>query len=88
MILLRKTLSLLIIFLLALEINSYSQTGPGGVGDVTNTQLWLRSDKGVNVINVNTVMSWSDQSGNGRDFGFVVGVKGMPTLSGNVISSW
>ena len=34
----------LLLALLLLPLRTDAQVGPGGVGNITNTQLWLRSD--------------------------------------------
>jgi len=39
-------------------------TGPGGVGDDTNNELWLRADD-LSLANGANVTSWADASGNG-----------------------
>ena len=44
-----------------------SQTGPAGVGDVTNNKLWLKAD-GIGQADGTAVTSWSDASGNGFAF--------------------
>lgn len=51
-----------------------AQTGPGGVGNATNNNLWLKadvatfSDAGVTPANhTDPIRQWNDQSGNGRN---------------------
>ena len=39
-------------------------TGPGGIGDATNNELWLRASD-INQADATAVTSWSDASGNG-----------------------
>ncbi len=62
----------LITFLIIMTFASLpalSQSGPGGVGDMTNTQLWLRADRGVfTIMPFSAVVQWDDQSGNSRNF--------------------
>lgn len=62
-------LSCLLAMLLSITQNSYSQTGPGGVGNATGASsqpqnvLWLKSDAGIST-SAGLVDGWSDQSGN------------------------
>ncbi len=42
-------------------------SGPGGVGDATNLQFWLRADSIQGFTDGQTVTSWNDVSGNNRD---------------------
>jgi hypothetical protein len=51
-----------------------AQTGPGGVGNSTNNNLWLRADAGTftdagvtPAAHTNQIQQWNDQSGNGRN---------------------
>ncbi len=64
MIRLRKTLSLLVIILIALQINSYSQTGPGGVGSSASNLVWLEADSLTGLSDGEDITTWSDGSGN------------------------
>ncbi len=70
--------------------NSFSQTGPGGVGNTTNNGLWLRADI-LALANGDPVSSWNDASGNGNNaiqltggiqpiFNTVGSMNGMPTV--------
>jgi hypothetical protein len=68
MVRLRKTLSLFVIILLALQINSYSQTGPGGVGSSTSNLVWLEADSLAGLTDGEAITTWSDGSGNNLDF--------------------
>lgn len=68
MIHIRKTLSLLVIILLAFQINSYSQTGPGGVGNSTSNLVWLEADSLTGLSDGDDITTWSDGSGNALDF--------------------
>jgi hypothetical protein len=43
--------------------NSYSQTGPGGVGNTSSNGLWLKADD-INQASNTNVVSWTDNSGN------------------------
>ena len=60
--------NLLAIILLALLFPTYmfSQTGPGGVGNVSTNGLWLKAD-GLSLSNGDDVSSWQDISGNNND---------------------
>ena len=68
MIRLRKTLSLLVIILLAIQTNSYSQTGPGGVGNSASNLVWLEADSLTGLSDEDDITTWSDGSGNALDF--------------------
>lgn len=55
----------------AIPFVSWSQTGPGGVGNATTNKLWLKADAGVYKDTLQTVAApgdlvtqWKDQSGN------------------------
>ncbi|MHC1731873.1 MAG: gliding motility-associated C-terminal domain-containing protein [Bacteroidales bacterium] len=75
--------------LLALPPHSAkAQVGPGGVGTLTNTQLWLKSDSLIAIQPLNYVTSWLDLSGHVRDFGAVVMGQTVPTLTPNVINGY
>jgi len=65
-----------------------AQVGPGGVGSLTNTQLWLKSDSLIAIQPLNYVTSWLDLSGHLRDFGAVVMGQTVPTLTANVINGY
>ena len=61
--------TLVLALLLALPPQSAdAQVGPGGVGTLTNTQLWLRSDSLIAIKPLYFVTSWIDLSGQMRDF--------------------
>jgi hypothetical protein len=61
-----RTLNLFIFSVLIIPITSFSQTGPGGVGDSTINSLWLKADQGTSTnYNNDSVTSWQDCSGNG-----------------------
>jgi len=65
MILLRKTLLLLVLILLAIQTNSYSQTGPAGVGSQATNPLWLRANDITGISSGSPVnINWTDVSGN------------------------
>ena len=68
MIRIRKTLSFFVIFLLALQFNSYSQTGPGGVGNSTSNLVWLEADSLTGLSDGDDITTWGDGSGNALDF--------------------
>lgn len=45
---------------------SYSQFGPGGVGNVSNNGIWLKADD-LSLNNGDPVVNWLDRSGNNND---------------------
>ncbi len=47
-------------------ITVFSQTGPGGVGNITSNPLWLQSEV-INQADGSNITTWSDVSGNGND---------------------
>ncbi len=65
-----------------------AQVGPGGVGSMTNTQLWLRSDSLIAIQPLYFITNWYDLSGHMRDFGAVVSGQTVPSLSLNVINGY
>jgi gliding motility-associated-like protein len=77
---------LLIILLSPLPADA--QVGPGGVGNLTNTQLWLRSDSLIAIQPLYYVTSWYDLSGHMRDFGAVVMGQSVPSVTFNVINGY
>ena len=83
-------LSILVLaLLLALPPQSAdAQVGPGGVGTLTNTQLWLRSDSLIAIQPLYFVTSWLDLSGHMRDFGAVVMGQTVPTLALNALNGY
>ena len=81
--------TLVLLLLLALPPQSVdAQVGPGGVGSLTNTQLWLRSDSLIAIQPLYFVTSWLDLSGHMRDFGAVVMGQTVPTLTLNTINGY
>ncbi len=67
----KNTVTILILLMSSL-LNA--QTGPGGVGNSSNNNLWLRADAGTFIDagvtpadNTNQIQQWNDQSGNGRN---------------------
>lgn len=52
---------------IALTLTSFSQTGPGGVGNSSNNVIWLNGDIYTLATSPN-ISSWPDQSGNGNNF--------------------
>lgn len=64
------------------------QKGPAGVGNNTNTQLWLRSDRNVLTIGLSQVVIWQDLSGKKRDFSVVVSGQDVPALVPAVINGF
>lgn len=65
-----RLLSLICMF----SFNIYAQTGPGGVGNVSNNGLWLRTDA-INQVNGTTISAWIDDSGNGNNANQIVATK-------------
>ena len=77
----------LLSFLTLNNLPVFSQTGPGGVGDMTNTQLWLRADKGVfTILPLSIVYKWADQSGQARDFEPVITDQAVPARTLNALN--
>ncbi len=72
---------LLAIILTLPPLTAEAQVGPGGVGSLTNTQLWLRSDSLIAIQPLFFVTSWYDLSGHMRDFGAVVMGQTVPSLT-------
>ncbi len=84
-----RLLTLALALLLALPPQSAdAQVGPGGVGTLTNTQLWLRSDSLIAIQPLYFITSWMDLSGHMRDFGAVVMGQTVPTLTLNTINGY
>jgi gliding motility-associated-like protein len=82
---------ILYIFTLAVALPPLSvtaQVGPGGVGTLTNTQLWLRSDTLIAIQPLNYVTRWLDMSGHLRDFGPVVSGQTVPTVTSGFINGY
>ncbi len=75
-------------FLLLPPLMSDAQVGPGGVGSMTNTQLWLRSDSLIAIQPLYYVTSWYDLSGHMRDFGPVVMGQTVPSLALNAVNGY
>lgn len=84
-----RLLTLVLITLLLLpQKQADAQVGPGGVGSITNTQLWLRSDSLIAIQPLYFVTSWYDLSGHMRDFGAVVMGQTVPSLTANVLNGY
>ncbi|NQZ77133.1 MAG: DUF2341 domain-containing protein, partial [Ekhidna sp.] len=66
-------------FPLATFFFSFSQSGPGGVGNSSTLRLWLRSSD-ITVGDGNEVLFWPDTSGNDHDFTGLAGSGTRPTL--------
>ncbi|MCU0377959.1 MAG: gliding motility-associated C-terminal domain-containing protein [Bacteroidales bacterium] len=80
-----RLLPLLILSALTLApLCSNAQVGPGGVGSITNTQLWLRSDSLIAILPLNYVTMWYDLSGHVRDFSAIITGQSVPSWSQNV----
>ncbi|HRE74133.1 MAG TPA: T9SS type A sorting domain-containing protein [Flavobacteriales bacterium] len=60
---------LLFLFLFSFcSIILFSQTGPGGIGSLTDNALWLRANSGTSTTTAGTaVQTWNDMSGNGNN---------------------
>ncbi|HUW92646.1 MAG TPA: HYR domain-containing protein [Bacteroidales bacterium] len=86
----KRTGILLITFLIIItftKLPALAQSGPGGVGDMTNTQLWLRADRGVfTIMPFSAVVQWDDQSGNARNFKPVILDQNVPERNISVIN--
>lgn len=70
-----KTLKVLLLSILLCSFlnTTYSQTGPGGVGNASNNALWLKADSGTYTdagitpaTNGELIRQWNDASGNNR----------------------
>ena len=84
-----RLLTFAVVLILTMTLRtSVAQVGPGGVGTLTNTQLWLRSDSLIAIQPLNYVTSWLDLSGHMRDFGAVVMGQTVPTLTLNTINGY
>ncbi len=78
----------LVLLLILPPHSTNAQVGPGGVGTLINTQLWLRSDSLIAIPPLNYITSWLDLSGHVRDFGAVVMGQTVPTLIPNVLNGY
>ena len=65
-----------------------AQVGPGAVGNITNTQLWLRSDSLIAIQPLYFVTSWYDLSGHMHDFGAVVMGQTVPSLTLDAVNGY
>ncbi len=84
-----RLLPFVLAFLLILApLTAGAQVGPGGVGSMTNTQLWLRSDSLIAIQPLFFVTSWYDLSGHMRDFGAVVTGQTVPSVTPDVINGY
>lgn len=68
--------------------NADAQVGPGGVGSLTNTQLWLRSDSLIAIQPLNFVTTWYDLSGHARDFSAIVTGQSVPSWTLDVLNGY
>src|SRR5512133_3020896 len=76
-----------LIFMTFASLPALPQSGPGGVGDMTNTQLWLRADRGVfTIMPFSAVVQWDDQSGNARNFKPVIIDQNVPERTLGVVN--
>ncbi len=84
-----RLLQLVLASLLILPpLTADAQVGPGGVGSLTNTQLWLRSDSLIAIQPLYFITSWYDLSGHMRDFGAVVTGQTVPSMVLNAINGY
>jgi gliding motility-associated-like protein len=79
---------LLAIVLTLPPLTAEAQVGPGGVGSIVNTQLWLRSDSLIVIQPLYFVTSWYDLSGHMRDFGPVVMGQTVPSLTLDAVNGY
>lgn len=64
----------------------FSQTGPAGVGLITNNPLWLKADAGTSTtVNNAPISSWNDQSGNSINVTQTVAIQ-QPSFATNVMN--
>jgi gliding motility-associated-like protein len=84
-----RLLPIVLLLLLTLPpLHTDAQVGPGGVGSLTNTQLWLRSDSLIAIMPLYFVTSWYDLSGHMHDFGAVTMGQSVPSLTTNVVNGY
>ncbi len=84
-----RLLPLLLLSALTLApLCTHAQVGPGGVGSITNTQLWLRSDSLIAILPLNYVTMWYDLSGHARDFSAIITGQSVPSWSQNVLNGY
>jgi hypothetical protein len=57
----------IILLFLVLSINSFSQSGPAGVGSSSSNILWTRSEDLSSLSNGDRISTWTDNSGNSND---------------------
>src|SRR5512133_2829343 len=77
----------LLIIMTCASLPALPQSGPGGVGDMTNTQLWLRADRGLfTIMPFSAVVQWDDQSGNARNFKPVLIDQNVPERTSNAVN--
>ncbi len=77
-----------VVLLVSHPLDTVAQVGPGGVGTLTNTRLWLRSDSLIAIKPLYYVTGWLDQSGNMHDFGAVVMGQTVPSLTLDAINGY
>lgn len=86
-----KKLPIIAAILVLAISDSYSQTGPAGIGSSSNNVLWLRSDRGTSTTtNGNPLSGWNDFSGNANHSAqatganqplyILSGINGLPTI--------
>ncbi len=78
----------LVLALFSPPLHTYAQVGPGGVGNLTNTQLWLRSDSLIAIQPLYYVTSWYDLSGHSRDFAAILMGQSVPSLTLNATNGY
>jgi hypothetical protein len=57
----------IILLFLVLSLNSFSQSGPAGVGSSSSNILWTRSEDLSSLSNGDRISTWTDNSGNSND---------------------
>ena len=84
-----RLITLVLSFILTLPpLTADAQVGPGGVGNITNTQLWLRSDSLIAIQPLHYVTSWYDLSGHMHDFGAVVMGQSVPSVTLDAVNGY
>lgn len=76
------------ILLTVVFLNSFSQTGPAGVGTSANNVFWLKADAGTSsTVNAVPISTWNDQSGNSINMSQTVSLQ-QPSFATNVINGF
>lgn len=80
-----RKINLLLFSILFLQIDINCQTGPGGVGNLSNNVIWLDAER-LGLSNGAPVASWTDFSGNNNHFTQAVSTS-QPTFVTNVVNA-